>query len=106
MFFLLLYIPGYKFIHKHRINSPGRGAGPYLADSLEFKCRSDFSFPNDECAESVFLVVDRQKERNLLVVGFICRPPKQRLYGWMVATLRLSCHPKFTVFLRLVHMSH
>ena len=83
-----MYIPGYKFIPKHRINSPSRGVGLFLADSLEFKCRSDFSFPDDECAESLFVEFNRHKERNL-IVGVIYRPPKQRLYGWM-ATLAMT----------------
>ena len=61
-------IPGYKFIHKHRANTSGGGVGLYLADSFEF----------DETAESMFVEVDRPKERKL-IVGVIYRPPKQSL---------------------------
>ena len=66
-------IPGYRFIHKHRTNTSGGGVGLYLADSLEFKRRSDISFSSDENAESLFVEVNRPKERNL-IVGVIYRP--------------------------------
>ena len=71
-------ISGYRFIHKHRINTSGAGVGLYLADSLEFKWRSDISLSSDETAESLFVEVNRPKERNL-IVGVIYRPPKQSI---------------------------
>ena len=55
-------IPGYRFINKHRTNTSGGGAGLYLADSLQFKRRSDISLSSDETAESLFVEVNRLKE--------------------------------------------
>ena len=55
-------IPGYRFINKHRANTSGGGVGLYLADSLEFKWRSDISLSSDETAESLFVEVNRPKE--------------------------------------------
>ena len=55
-------IPGYGFINKHRTNTSGGGAGLYLADSLQFKRRSDISLSSDETAESLFVEVNRPKE--------------------------------------------
>ena len=60
-------IPGYRFIHKNRTNTSGGGVGLYLADSLEFKWRSDISFSSDENAEALFVEVNRVKEKNLIV---------------------------------------
>ena len=71
-------IPGYRFIHKNCTNTSGGGVGLYLTDSLEFKWRLDISFSSDETAESMFVEVNRPKEKNL-IEGVICRPPKQSL---------------------------
>lgn len=59
-------IPGYRFIHKHHTNTSGGGVGLYLADSLEFKWRSDISFSSDETAESLFVEVIGQKKETYL----------------------------------------
>ena len=59
-------------------NTSGGVVGLCLADSLEFKWRSDVSFSSDETAESLFVEVNTPKERNL-IVGVIYRPPKQSL---------------------------
>ena len=72
--------PGYRFIHKHSTDTSGGVVGLYLADSLEFKRRSDISFSSDETAEAFFVQVNRPKERNLFV-GVIYRPLKQNLQG-------------------------
>ena len=47
-------IPGYKFIHNHRIDTDGGGVGLYLAENFEFKNRPDLVFQNSQCAESLF----------------------------------------------------
>ena len=70
-------IPGYRFIQKNRTNISGGGFGLYLGDSLEFKWRSDISFSSDETAESMFVEVNRPKEKNL-IVGVIYRPAQTK----------------------------
>ena len=71
-------IPGYRFIHKKHTNTSGGGVGLYLADSLKLKWCLDISFTSDENDESMFVEVNRLKEKNL-IVGVIYRPPKQSL---------------------------
>ena len=68
-------IPGFNFIHNHRVDRVGGGVGLYLADHLNFKQRADFS---DGCAESLFVEINRTKEKNI-VIGVIYRPPDWKL---------------------------
>ena len=70
-------IPGFNFIHNHRVDRVGGGVGLYLADHLNFKQRADLAF-SDGCAESLFVEINRTKEINI-VIGVIYRPPDWKL---------------------------
>lgn len=56
-------ISGFNFLHNQRPGRMGRGVGLYLADHLEFKHHEDLVFSED-CAESLFVEVNRTKEKN------------------------------------------
>ena len=71
-------IPGYKFIHNHRIDADGVGVGLYLAENFEFKIRPDVVFQNSQCTESLFAEIIRPKQKNL-IIGVLYRPPNQNL---------------------------
>ena len=75
-------IPGYKFIHNHRIDADGGGVGLYLAENFEFKNRPDLVFQNSQCAESLFVEVIRPKQKNL-IIGVLYRPPNQNLQDFI-----------------------
>ena len=75
-------IPGYKFIHNHRIDADGGGVGLYLAENFEFKNRPDLVFQNSQCAESLFAEVIRPKQKNL-IIGVLYRPPNQNLQDFI-----------------------
>ena len=48
-----------------------------MADHLNFKKRADLAF-SDGCAESLFVEINRTKEKNI-VIGVIYRPPDWKL---------------------------
>ena len=58
------------------------GVGLYLADNFDFKCRPDLVFSCTECAESLFVEINRPKEKNI-IVGVVYRPPNQKLQNFM-----------------------
>ena len=70
-------IPGYNFIHEPRRSRTGGGVGLYLNQDFQFKCRPEIRF-SDSCAESLFVEIIRQKERNI-IVGVIYRPPEKNV---------------------------
>ena len=75
-------ISGYNFIHRHRVDRSGGGVGIYLLDDLDFKHRADLAFPSD-CAESLFIEINRSKEKNILI-GVIYRPPDKNLPQFII----------------------
>ena len=60
-------IPGYNYIHEPRRSRT----------RFQFKCRPEIRF-SDSCAESLFVEIIRQKERNINV-GVIYRPPEKNV---------------------------
>ena len=95
-------ISGYNFVHNPRKDRTGGGVGLYLADNFDFKCRPDLVFSCTECAESLFVEINRPKEKNI-IVGVVYRPPNQNLQDFMnsldlllASTVRplLSGHPR------------
>ena len=75
-------ITGYNFVHNPRKDRTGGGVGLYLADNFDFKCRPDLVFSCTECAESLFVKINRPKEKNI-IVGVVYRPPNQNLQDFM-----------------------
>ena len=71
------HISGNKFMHNFRAGRTGGGVGLYLTDYLNCKQRSDLVF-SDNWAESLFVEIIREKEKNV-IVRVICRPPDQKL---------------------------
>ena len=69
-------IPGYNFIYEPRGSRTGGGVALYLYQDFQFKCRPEIRF-SDSCAESLFVEIIRQKERN--IVGVIYRPPEKNV---------------------------
>ena len=65
-----------------RKDTTGGGVGLYLADNFYFKCRPDLVFSCTECAESLFVEINRPKEKNV-IVGEVYRPPNQNLQDFM-----------------------
>ena len=74
----LVILPGYKFIHNHRIDADGGGVGLYLVENFEFKNRPDLVFQNSQCANSIFAEIIRPKQK-YLIIGVLYRPPNQNL---------------------------
>ena len=70
-------ISGYNYIHEPRRSRTGGGVGLYLKQDFQFKCRPQICF-SDSCAESLFVEIIRQKERNI-IVGVIYRPPEKNV---------------------------
>ena len=60
-------IAGYNFLHKPRVNLIGGGVGLYIGEHLNYKERHDLSFPEDKSAESLFVEINRIKEKNIIV---------------------------------------
>ena len=75
-------ISGYNFVHNPRKDRTGGGVGLYLADNFDFKCRPDLVFSCTECAESLFVEINRPKEKNI-IVGVVYRPPNSNLRDFM-----------------------
>lgn len=75
-------ISGYNFVYNARKDRRGGGVGLYLADNFDFKCQSDLVFSCTECAESLFVEINRPKEKNI-IVGVVYRPPNQKLQNFM-----------------------
>ena len=71
-------IAGYNFLHKPRVNRIGGGVGLYISEHLNYKQRHDLAFPEDKSAESLFVEINRTKEKNI-IVGIIYRPPDSKL---------------------------
>ena len=71
-------IAGYNFLHKPGVNRIGGGVGLYIGEHLNYKERHDLAFPEDKSAESLFVEINRTKEKNL-IVGIIYRPPDSKL---------------------------
>ena len=75
-------ISGYNFVHNPRKDRTGGGVGLYLADNFDFKCRPDLVFSCTECAESLFMEINRPKEKNI-IVGVVYRPLNSNLQDFM-----------------------
>ena len=71
-------IAGYNFLHKPGVNRIGGGVGLYIGEHLNYKERHDLAFSEDKSAESLFVEINRTKEKNL-TVGIIYRPPDSKL---------------------------
>ena len=71
-------IVGYNFLHKARVNRVGGGVGLYIGEHLNYKERPDLAFPVDGSAESLFVEINRTKEKNV-IVGVFYRPPDSNL---------------------------
>ena len=69
---------GYNFLHKPRVNRIGGGVGLYIGEHLNYKERHDLAFPEDKSAESLFVEINRTKEKNI-IVGIIYLPPDSKL---------------------------
>ena len=70
-------IPGYNYIHEPRRSRTGGGVGLYLNQDFQFKCCPEICF-SDSCAESLFVQIIQQKERNI-IVGVIYRLPEKNV---------------------------
>ena len=86
----LSYIEGYISIHNPRCEKVGGGVGIHLSKHLEFKNRGDLAFISD-CAESLFIEVNRAKEKNI-VVGVIYRPSDKSLNEFISELHQLLSH--------------
>ena len=75
-------ISGYNFVNNPRKDRTGGGVGLYLADNFDFKCRPDLVFSCTKCAESLFVEINRPKEKNI-IVGVVYRSPNQNLQDFM-----------------------
>ena len=71
-------IAGYNFLHKPRVNHIDEGLGLYIGEHLNYNNRHDLAFPQDKSAESLFVEINRTKEKNI-IVGIIYRPPDSQL---------------------------
>ena len=71
-------IAGYNFLHKPRVTRVGGGVGLYIGDHLNYKERPDLVFPVDGSAESLFVEINRTKEKKV-IVGLIFWPPDSNL---------------------------
>ena len=71
-------IAGYNFLHKPGVNCVGGGVGHYIGEHLNYKKRPDLAFPVDGSAESLFVEINRTKEKNL-IVDVLYRPPDSNL---------------------------
>ena len=60
-------IAGYNFLHKPRVNRIRGGVGLYIGEHLNYKKRHDLAFPEDKSAESLFVEINRIKEKNIIV---------------------------------------
>ena len=65
------------FVHNPRKDRTGGGVGLYLADNFDFKCRPDLVFSCTDCAESLFVEINRPKEKNI-IVGVVYRLHRYR----------------------------
>ena len=65
-------------MHKPRVNRIGGGVGLYIGEHLNYKERHDLAFPEEKSAESLFVEINRTKEKNI-IVGIIYRPPDSKL---------------------------
>ena len=63
-------ISGYSFVHNPRKDRRGGGVGLYLANNFDFKCRPDLVFSCTGCAKSLFVEINRPKEKNIIVGWF------------------------------------
>ena len=68
----------YNFLHKPRVNRIGGGVGLYIGEHLNYKERHDLAFPEGKSAESLFVEINRTKEKNI-IVGIIYRPLESKL---------------------------
>ena len=75
-------IAGYNFLHNPRVNRIGGGVGLYIGEHLNYKERHDLSSPEDKSAESLFVEINRTKEKNI-IVGIIYRPPDSKLIEFL-----------------------
>ena len=71
-------IAGYNFLHKPRVNSIGGVVGLYIGEHLNYKERHDLAFPEGKSAESLFVEINKTKEKNI-IVGIIYRPLESKL---------------------------
>ena len=76
-------IPGFSFIHKHREDKAGGGVGLYLADYFDFNLRPEFAV-SDLCCESLFIEINRTKDKNIIISGVLYRPPDRNLRDFIV----------------------
>ena len=75
-------IVGYNFLHKPRVTRIGGGVGLYIGENLNYKERPDLAFPVDGSAESLFVEINRTKEKNV-ILGIIYRPPDSNLNEYL-----------------------
>ena len=66
-------IVGYNFLHTPRVNRIGGGVGIYIGEHLNYKERPDLAFCDNECAESLFVEINRSNEKNV-IAGIVYRP--------------------------------
>ena len=63
----LVDIENYKFIHKHRKDRAGGGAGLYLSNDIDYKIRSNLKFENSETIDSLFVEVIVPQGKNIII---------------------------------------
>ena len=56
-------ITSYNCLHKLRVNRIGGGVGVYIGDHLNYEERPDLVFPDNESSESLFVQINRKKEK-------------------------------------------
>ena len=78
MMIVIIFLIGYNFLHKPRVTRVGGGVGLYIGEHLNNKERPDLAFPADGSAESLFIEINRTREKNV-IVGVIYRPPDSNL---------------------------
>ena len=64
-------IQGYTFLNNYRVGRSGGGVGLYLVDNVSFKQRNDLAFSDNSATESLFVELDRAKEKTSLSVSSI-----------------------------------
>ena len=79
---MIVDIQGYTFLNNYRVGRSGGGVGLYLVDNVSFKQRNDLAFSDNSATESLFVELDRAKEKNI-IVGVIYRPPDQKVKDFL-----------------------
>ena len=73
-----IHIQGYNFIHNCRQDKTGGGVGFFIDNNFEYKQLHDLEFFDHKVFESIFIEIERSKQRNV-ILGIIYRAPDANL---------------------------